>query len=439
MKKITLILVFCFSCQNFSQEGFTFDYNVAKVKIPVEIINNLVFLKAKVNDVEVTLLLDTGVKETVIFSYEDKPLKLNNLEKILIKGFGHKDPFEGYKTTNNRIEIKEFIDRNQTIYLVLDEDINFSSIVGIPVNGIIGYEFFKNYPVKIDYKKSMITVFNQKESKVNSTKNKIVPLQLIGGKPYIKSDIFQETGNNITQALFLLDTGNSDGVWLFKRQSNGVEISEKKINDYLGKGLSGIVTGNRARIQKLQLSGFDFHKPIVAYPDSLSLAMLNFYEERLGSIGAEIMRRFTVTFDYKNQRMLLKPNIYFSAPFEYDMSGLEIIHDGLEWTTEKYEEKPALANNLFDAQGEKITANLKFKFVLKPVFKVASVRKESTAEAAGILVNDILISINNKNCSEMNLREINVILKSGDQKNIKMEIERNNKIIAINFQLKRIL
>lgn len=439
MKKILIFIIFCFSVKNFSQDGFTFDYNISKIKIPVEIINNLVFIKAKVNDVEVTLLVDTGVKETVIFSYEDKPLKLNNLEKVLIKGFGHKDPFEGYKTTNNRIEIKDFVDRNQTIYLVLDEDINFSYMVGIPVNGIIGYEFFKNYPIKIDYAKSVITIYNQEKFNTNNTKTQSIQLQINNGKPYVNANIFQETENNINQALLLLDIGNSDGIWLFNRNNNGVVIPSKKIKDYLGKGLSGVVSGYRARLQKLQLSGFDFQNAIVAYPDSLSLAMLNISEERLGSIGAEIMRRFTVVFDYKNSKMYIKPNIYFKAPFEYDMSGLEVVHDGLEWTSEKYEEKPALANNLFDAQGEKIAGNLKFKFVLKPVYKIGSVRKESAAAIAGVLENDILSSINGKNCSEMNLQQINSILKSGDQKNIKMEIERNNKSIEINFQLKRIL
>jgi len=439
LKKIVFFLIICFSIQNFSQEGFQFDYNVSKVKIPVEIINNLVFIKAMVNDVEVTLLLDTGVKETVIFSYEDKPLKLNNLEKVLIKGFGHKDPFEGYKTTNNRIEIKDFIDRNQTIYLVLDEDINFSSMVGIPVNGIIGYEFFKNYPVKIDYGKSIITVYNQENLQIKNAKTETIPLQFISGKPFINCNVFQESEKNINQGLFLVDTGNSDAVWLFKKNNNEVTIPSIHIEDYLGKGLSGVVSGKRARLKKLQLSKFDIETPISAYPDSLSLAMLNIAEDRYGSIGAEIMRRFTTTFDYKNKKMYIKPNKYLNAPFEYDMSGLEIVHDGLEWAAEKYEDKPAIANNLYDAQGEKISGNLKFKFVLKPVFKITLVRKESTAAIAGVLVNDILIAINKKSCSEMNLQDINAILKSADQKNIKLEIERDNKNIEINFQLKRML
>jgi hypothetical protein len=38
-----------------------------------------------------------------------------------------------------------------TVYIITDQDFNISSHVGIPVNGIIGYHFFKDHPVLIDY------------------------------------------------------------------------------------------------------------------------------------------------------------------------------------------------------------------------------------------------------------------------------------------------
>jgi hypothetical protein len=44
---------------------------VNKVKIPFSI-NNLVFIPINVNGVELTFLLDSGVKETILFSLEEK-------------------------------------------------------------------------------------------------------------------------------------------------------------------------------------------------------------------------------------------------------------------------------------------------------------------------------------------------------------------------------
>jgi hypothetical protein len=51
------------------------------------------------------------------------------------------------------------VDRSHTVFIVLDEDFNISQDIGIPVNGIIGYYFFKNHPIEINYNKKTITVY----------------------------------------------------------------------------------------------------------------------------------------------------------------------------------------------------------------------------------------------------------------------------------------
>jgi hypothetical protein len=54
-----------------AQSDFRFK-EVNKVKIPFQLINNLVFIPINVNGVELTFLLDSGVKETILFSLEEK-------------------------------------------------------------------------------------------------------------------------------------------------------------------------------------------------------------------------------------------------------------------------------------------------------------------------------------------------------------------------------
>jgi uncharacterized protein YqiB (DUF1249 family) len=43
-------------------------------------------------------------------------------------------------------------------------------------------------------------------------------------------------------------------------------------------------------------------------PDEFSIQHVNLVEDRKGSVGGEIMRRFTVVFDYPNQKLYLKKN-----------------------------------------------------------------------------------------------------------------------------------
>ena len=40
-------------------------------------------------------------------------------------------------------------------------------------------------------------------------------------------------------------------------------------------------------------------------------------------IGSEILRRFTVVFDFAHDdRLILEPNAHYAEPVEYDMSGI---------------------------------------------------------------------------------------------------------------------
>ncbi len=161
--KILSFLFLIFSLSINAQDGFQILEDKKKVNIPFRQINNLVFLDLKVNNVDLTFLLDTGVSETLLFSLENKEVVFENVEKIKFTGLGGSNYIEGIKSTKNKVEVnKTLVDFSHEIYIILDEDFNFSSHVGIPVNGIIGYHFFKNNPLKIDFERHIITVYNRK-------------------------------------------------------------------------------------------------------------------------------------------------------------------------------------------------------------------------------------------------------------------------------------
>jgi hypothetical protein len=86
--------------------------------------------------------LDSGVKETILFSLEEKnEISLKNIEKSL-SGLGSEDAIEGLKSVGNFEMEMESI--NHLLYIIVDQNFNISSHVGIPVNGIIGSSVFNN-------------------------------------------------------------------------------------------------------------------------------------------------------------------------------------------------------------------------------------------------------------------------------------------------------
>jgi hypothetical protein len=439
------LFILCFCIVSFlpvfGQDEFQFEKGVDKVIIPFKIINNLIFIPIKVNGVELHFLLDSGVEETIMFSMEDKKeVSFYNVEKITLRGLGSENSIEGLKSTNNILEINGLKYLNHLLYIVLDQSFNLSSHIGIPVNGIIGYNFLKSNLVEINYDRKRIVVYkrNNKIKKRLDKKFELVPITIERSKPYLASRIAIESTE--IPVKLLIDIGNSDAIWLFENPQKAIVIPDKNFEDYLGQGFSGDVIGKRAQIGKFAFSKFEFKSPIVAFPDSTSIKNVRMVKDRAGSVGAEILRRFNMVFDYQNQQLFLKKNSNFNSSFNYNKSGVEIQHYGLQWVQETVSlETVKFGGNVVVENGEVNLSNFKYKFVLKPIYIVANVRKNSPAAISGLQKGDVIVSINQKPGHTFTLEKINSILKSEEENWIHFEVERDSQILKFKFQLLNVL
>ena len=427
MKFIKIIFLLS-SILSFSQGGFEISHS-KKTVIPFQLINDLIFIPININGITLTFLLDSGVNETVLFSLDNKKINFNDIEKIKFSGLGESIDIVGLKSENNTVIIgNNYKDSEHTVFIILDERINFSSHIGIPVNGIIGYHFFKNYALEINYSTKKITVFNDANIYHKRKKNFTeFPITIEGNKPYLIAEV-EMTDKKISSKL-LIDLGNSDAVWLFPKLIEDFEYNRPNIDDYLGRGFNGDIFGKRSRIHALYLGKFIFKKPISAIPDEYSIQNLSLVSDRKGSIGNDILRRFTVISDYPGKKFLLKKNKYYSDPFLFNSSGLDIMQDGMTWNKDELMvETRKAVKTPYGQEIEEVLRNFNYNFVLKPKFVVAGCRPDSPCYIAGMRKNDQLISINKKKVSDMSLEKINHYFKQGDGKQISLEIERNAQI-----------
>jgi len=443
MKKIFLLFFILISIfPVLGQGAFVFENRVEKTIIPFKLINNLIFIPIKVNGVELNFLLDSGVEETILFSMEEKKeVSFFNVEKITLRGLGSEESIEGLKSANNTLEIKGAKFTDHILYIILDQSFNLSSHIGIPVNGIIGYQFFKNNLVEINYTKKKIFVYkdNERNRKKIGRKFEKIDISIERSKPYIAGSVV--ISSNEIPVKLLVDIGNSDAIWLFENASKSINIPAKNFEDYLGKGFSGDVEGRRAQISKFKISKFEFYNPIIAFPDSTSIKNVRMVQDRAGSVGSEILKRFTIVFDYPNQKMFLRKNSNFYSPFGYNKSGVEIQHNGLQWVQETVhlETVPIIIGDAVDTRGNNAANNFKYKFVLKPIYIIANVRKNSPAAISGLQKGDVIININNVPAYQFTLQKINSLLKSEEEKWITFEVERDSQLLKFKFQLLNVL
>ena len=443
MKKIFLFFfLLTFAISVFSQEGFEFvKSKTTSVKIPAKVINNLIFIPVEVNGVSLMFLLDSGVEETILFGLDEAQINnLKHIEKITIKGLGANKGVEGFKSSENVLTIGNMQSKNHSLYLINDSSFDLSSFVGITVNGIIGYTAFKNHLVKTDYSKQFVVFYKPDADFLKKIENKYtkVPLFIERRKPYVNALI--KTDSTEVLVKLLVDSGNSDAVWIFDKLLDKIKIPEKHFDDYLGQGLSGTVEGKRGRVDEFSIGEFKFDFPIVAFPNASSIKNISLQSNRLGSLGGEILKRFLVIFDYKNGQLFLKKNKLYKASFFYNKSGVEIWQTGAQWV--KY--LVAVQDNSIVLSADKVGSEtnslaLKYKMELKPVYEVGYIRENSTAFKSGLKVGDVLVAVNGTEVYNYTLQEINALLWSEDEAWVEIKIMRDSEMMVFKFQLLNIL
>lgn len=437
IKKIFLLLFLATIPSVYSQKGFEFTKK-KKIIIPFQLLNNLIIIPVELNSVKLNFILDTGVDQTVLFSLEETDsVKFGKVEKIKIKGLGDGKPVEAFLATKNHLQIADFIDVNHQIYIILDQNINFSTQIGIPIHGIIGNEFFKNHFVEINYQTKKIKIhkdFNHFSAK-KLKKYEQIPISIELGKPYL--DTKSRIDNDLLKTKLLIDTGGSDAIWLFEN-NKGIKAPNVYFDDFLGRGFSGDIFGKRARLKEFQINKFQFFNTTVSYPDSLSIKSSNLVNGRNGSIGGGLLKRFNIIFDYKNLKMYIKKNAQFNDAFNYDMSGLEIQHTGVEWIKEEISLKTTVSKNATEVYGEGLS-NIRYNFALKPIYEITNIRKNSPAHEIGLKEGDKIIKINNNAGFNFKLQQIHDLLQTEEGKEIKFDILRKNQKLTFIFVLKKIL
>ncbi len=389
-----------------ANRGFFFENPRKKSHtIKFETASNLIIIPVTINESDtLNFILDTGVRYPIIteLPFINK-LNLNYMMPVQVKGLGEGEGLTAYRSGNNKMQIPGLVANNQEVQMIIDENFQISHMLGVPVHGLIGFNLFKDYIVKIDYYNEKITLYKPEYYKYRDRKNDIIlPLHFEGNKPFVRTSIVMEDLSEVPVKL-LVDTGASDAIWLSTSSDKRITLPSNNIETFLGRGLNGDLYGKKGRIDGIWVGPLVLPKPIVAFPNSELIDQLISSNDRNGTLGAEILRRFIVTIDYRNQRLTLHPTNDLKDPFNYNMSGIEVINP-----------MPGL-----------------------PVFTVATVRENSPAYFAGLKENDQILKVNNSNLSNLSLNDINLLFQSKEDKKIKMKVLRNGEEYATTFLLKK--
>lgn len=401
--KYTFLLIVGFSCSvlvRANVPGFTFAQKVKSVKIPVDIQHNIILLPMRVNDsFEMNFILDTGVRttiltETMVASF----LLLDSLRRIRVRGLGEGEAIEAVMASNLDMSLPGVIGRGMNMIILPEGIISYSGMFGKPVHGIIGFDLFNQFVIEIDYSNKFIRLhdpftFKHKHNK----KRTIIPIEIRNSKPYVDAQFIDHRGEKI-DSQWLLDTGASQAIALF---DDDLPLPEPFVEAFLGQGLSGNVYGKLGRGEGFQLAGYYFPDILAGYPDSSSLKLIGDGIGWYGNLGAEVISRFHIIFDYHRSIISVRKNLNYKKPFDYNVSGIEILGLG-----EDYNE-----------------------------FQICYVRPNSPAFKAGLRLHDEIISLNGISTSSLTIDELYGLLGKRIGKTVQVRVRREGKTHKAKFKL----
>jgi hypothetical protein len=273
-----------------------------------------------------------------------------------------------------------------------------SNFAGIPIHGLLGYEFFNNLVVKIDFGDSTLTVTRPKNARFFSRGSKI-HLSIEDRKPYLQAKVTYPNGTKSTDKL-VFDLGAGHPLSL----ENIIEkhgLPDKFIAANLGMGLTGPIEGFLSRVKEVDIGKYKVKNVITSFPISKPGEPPT--EKRDGNLGMGLLKRFTMIVDYPDSALYLKPGYNMDEVYEHDMSGLEYYCSGDD------------LNHVI----------------------ISRVEPGSPGDEIGLEPGDEIMSINFKLVSKMTLEEIDNIFKSKPDRTLLLEVYHDKKYDNVIITLKR--
>ncbi|WP_400078758.1 aspartyl protease family protein [Winogradskyella sp. R77965] len=353
----------------------------------------LMTITLKVNNSDVSnFILDTGSSVTVIDEKLARQLDLSMQEEDA--------KLTGASGVNNDVK------KTQKQHIILDDKIELKEIKMYvtdlsyldEVNGLIGYDIFKEYVTETNFDTKTI-YFYKRKSKPDTKGYTAINFSEPFCTPEIKISLSLPNDESFSGKV-LFDTGNVTVPLIFNSPFVDKHLLLRKFDKLITDESIGIDAeykkSTRGVVPFIKIKKFKLSEIPVRFSNAKQ--GMSSKEAYMGNLGLEYISKFNFILDYNKKKIYLKPNESFNDPFNFPLSGIRL---------EKKE---------------------------KEIF-IRSISKPSVAAKKGLKVGQQLISINgieNKDIQfyykllENEGKEVSIVVKleDGSLKTVKILLAR---------------
>ncbi|MBK7233307.1 MAG: PDZ domain-containing protein [Saprospiraceae bacterium] len=378
----------------------------APIKIPFRYVQSFILIELKVNSkIPVQLIFDTGAEHHILFDRIYTDLFENiYTRQVKVIGSDFQQELNALITKPLTNVIPAFGELTFPWLVLEDANQALSEWVGENVQGILSANCFSNYILEIDYRRQQIILHEKLPKKINKSYT-VCSNSIQKNKPYIQTMVQSTSSVKPIPMELLLDTGAGVPLLIYAYEKDILTMPQPLIPGYLGSGLGGKINGLVGRIDQFQFCN-QTQTLVPTYfhiIDSIQLSLDP--SQKKGIIGNQILEKYSIFLDYRNQKLYLKLKSTKNKIIQFDRSGILVVSGG-----------PMLKN-----------------------YYVSMVIPGSPAEEAGIEIGDEIVSLKGLGKSFLSLHYIQKILSSKKLDKVKIKLLRNNVKIKRNIRLRELI
>jgi hypothetical protein len=374
----------------------------APVVIPFEFVTRHIVIKVRINNsAPLSFILDTGDKVAIVDIGRAKSLGLTLEGSVNVGGAGA-GTLKGSMVRNASLSVVGLEGVTQPVVMAIPLD-GLAPRFGHDIDGIIGADFIRQFVLEIDYPARLLR-FYDKDKFEYSGSGEAIPLTFVyGGYPVISSEILI-AGRDPIKGRFVIDIGSGASLALhrpFVEREGLLAVTPKTIRAIGTGGAGGKVTGRSGRIAGIRIGKFQIENLPTLFSEDKTGAFAN--SDLQGNIGALILSKFKVIFDYSRSRMILEPNASLPELILPAGSGLRIIAEGPDYKT----------------------------------YRIDELLEESPATEAGFQTGDIVLSVDGRPAAEFTLTSLHELLEKPSAK--KISIRRGDRTLDLKLTPRKLI
>lgn len=229
--------------------------------------------------------------------------------------------------------------------------------------GVLGVPFFRTFTVTIDYDRGFMYVADPKAFEYRGT-GQSLPLEKRHWNPVVVVSMI--VNRKVVEARLAVDTGSRHTIVLNRRLVDDEELSDLRdrtvmVDQPVASAKQFVIRAKSVSLGEVDLDNVPvslFQEPPIDAPLELD-----------GVMGNGLLRRFLVTIDLSNYRMILEPGALFDVPYDYDLTGFTFVANG-------------------------------------QVFGIGSVKDGTIADRAGLRPGDVIVELDGKPVQSMRLADL---------------------------------